>query len=71
MNYTRLEYDDQYDIMNVLPRWAYSGSEWEDMIVECDKIVNGIMYVKVIPVEPEVIHESVVFLDNMFENMKI
>ena len=71
MNYTRLPYNDQYDIMNILPRWAYAGSEWGNIIVECDKIVDGIMYVKVEPVVIEVASESVLFLDKMFENNTI
>ncbi len=40
----------KYEILDPLPRWAYTGSEWTKMIEKADKMVDGYMYVKSEPV---------------------
>jgi len=34
----------EYEVLDPLPRWAYTDSEWSEMITSADKIVDGIMY---------------------------
>ncbi len=53
--YDRLPFNDQYEIMNVLPRWAYSGSEWKEIMIDCVKIVDGIMYTNPEPEDPNLV----------------
>ena len=52
----------KYEVLDPLPRWAYSDSEWSEMITSADKIVDGIMYQIT---EPEALDEFEVFLDNI------
>ena len=38
--------------MDILPRWAYHENEWKELIMQADKIVNGIFYKLPDPPEP-------------------
>ena len=49
----------EYEVIDPLPRWAYTESEWTKMIIASDKIVDGIMY-KIL--EPEALDEFEEFL---------
>ena len=33
----------KYEEIGELPRWAYSESEWKELMVQCDKIIDGRM----------------------------
>ena len=55
----------KYEVMNVLPKWAYHEEEWRDIMIECDKIVDGIMYKLVEVKEPEPEANIIVELMNM------
>jgi hypothetical protein len=50
--------------MDILPKWAYSDNEWSDLVLQSDKIVDGIMYVKK---EPDPIDENQVFISNILD----
>ena len=45
----RKHYDSEFDRMDILPRWAYSDSEYCDLVLLSDKIVEGTFYVKIEP----------------------
>ena len=34
----------EYELLNPLPRWCYTGSEWTEMIKLADKIIGDYMY---------------------------
>jgi len=58
----RTPHDTEYDRMDILPRWAYSDSEYCDLVLLSDKIVDGTFYIKIEPV----IEDAV---DLLFESM--
>ena len=45
----RKPYDSEFDRMDILPRWAYSDSEYCDLVLLSDKIIDGTFYVKIEP----------------------
>ena len=44
MLYCLVPFDDEYNMIEYFPRWAYHNDEWNEIISDADKIVNGIMY---------------------------
>ena len=63
MNYNKLPFNPEFDVIDHLPREFYTDEEWEEIIMDCDKIVDGIMLTKV---EPEILDETKEFLMNLF-----
>ena len=46
MLYLTVPFNEKYDRIEHLPRWAYHKDEWKQIISSSDKIINGIMYKK-------------------------
>jgi len=36
--------NDQYEVVDNLPKWAYTKDEWSDLLTSVDKIINDTMY---------------------------
>lgn len=45
-NYTTLPFNDKYDIIDVMPKWAYDKKQWEELISESDIIIDDTLYKK-------------------------
>ena len=60
----RTPHDTEYDRMDILPRWAYSNSEYCDLVLLSDKIIDGTFYVKI---EPKIEDKVDLFLQEFME----